>query len=192
MNRKIYILLTDTGTIFTKMIKLYTKEPLNHASLALDEQLKEVYSFGRKRPKNPFFAGFVRENIHEGLFRNADCAIFCCTLPEDQFQKLIHKLKEMEKNKHDYKYNLIGLFAVMLNMEFDRKNTFFCSHFVATLLEESGIEVNRQKPLSLVTPFDIKESPSLEFVYEGKLSSYFNDSNQKHYLNDRINVIQQL
>lgn len=187
MDRKVYVLLTDTGTIFTRMIKLYTRKPLNHASIALDDQLSSVYSFGRKRSSNPFIAGFVRENIHDGLFRNADCAIFCCSITEKQFQKINHKINEMEENKQDYKYNLIGLFAVMINIEFDRKKAFFCSHFVATVLEESGIEINHQKPLSLVTPSDIKDSASLELVYEGKLSSYFTDPHQKYYQDFLVN-----
>lgn len=34
-NQKIYILLTDTGTLFTRLIKLYTKKPYNHASISL-------------------------------------------------------------------------------------------------------------------------------------------------------------
>ena len=53
--RKIYLLLTDTGTMFTRMIKLFTQEPLNHASLAFDDNLVEVYSFGRKKYEKPFY-----------------------------------------------------------------------------------------------------------------------------------------
>jgi hypothetical protein len=181
--RKVYVLLTDTGTVLTKMIKLYTKKPHNHASIALDDQLWDVYSFGRKRPRNPFLAGFVRENIRGGIFRNADCAIYCCTLSEKQYDAICQKIKEIEKNKGEYRYNLLGLFAVMFNWELDRKNAFFCSHFVAALLEESGVKINKQKPLSLVTPDDIKESASLELVYEGKLSAYFEEENE-HEIND--------
>lgn len=45
------------------------------------------------------------------------------------------------------------------------------------------MKINKQKPLSLVTPDDIKESNSLELVYEGKLSSYFEEANEQD-LND--------
>jgi hypothetical protein len=177
--RKVYVLLTDTGTVLTKLIKLYTKKPHNHASIALDDQLWNVYSFGRRRPRNPFMAGFVRENTRGGIFRKADCAIYCCSISEKQYENICRKIKEIERNKDDYRYNLLGLFAVMVNMEFDRKNAFFCSHFVAALLEESGVEINKQKPLSLVTPNDIKESSSLKLVYEGKLSAYFAEVNKR-------------
>lgn len=193
MDRKIYVLLTDTGTFFTKMIKLYTKKPHNHASLVIDEHFNMVYSFGRRNPRNPFIAGFVKENIRGSLFRNADCAIYCVTITEKQFQKIIGKIREMEANKDDYRYNLLGLIAVVLNMEFDRKNAYFCSHFVATILEESGIQINKQKPLSLVTPHDIKESASLDLIYEGKLSSYFMKCQQNNFYHEfqsnRVDVI---
>jgi hypothetical protein len=192
MDRKLYVLLTDTGTVLTKIIKLYTKKPHNHASIVIDEHFNKVYSFGRRNPRNPFFAGFVEENIRGGIFRNADCAIYCITITEKQFQTLIGKINEMEEHKEDYRYNLIGLIAVMLNMEFDRKNAFFCSHFVATILKESGIDIKNQKPLSLVTPDDIKESASLELIYEGKLSSYITDSTDNYYdgfQTDRVEYI---
>lgn len=45
----VYLLLTDTGTVFSTAIKKYTRKPYNHASLALDQQLTEVYSFARKK-----------------------------------------------------------------------------------------------------------------------------------------------
>nr|WP_263328259.1 hypothetical protein [Neobacillus sp. Marseille-Q6967] len=184
--RKVYVILTDTGTVLTKMIKFYTKKPHNHASIALDEHLWDVYSFGRKRPRNPFLAGFVRENIRGGIFQNADSAIYCCTISERQYDAICKKIKEIEENKREYRYNLLGLFAVMFNFEYDRKNAFFCSHFVAALLEESGITIKKNKPLSLVTPDDIKSSSSLELVYEGKLSDYFAGTHFEH-LNEMTN-----
>jgi hypothetical protein len=172
MQRKVYVLLTDTGTVFTKIIKLFTKKPHNHASIALDEKLNRVYSFGRKRPKNPFIGGFVKENVREGLFKNANCAIYSYTISENQYEIMNNKILEIEMNRHSYKYNFLGLFAVILNKEIERKNAFFCSHFVAAILEESGIQAKNQKPLSLVTPYELKDSFPLNLEYEGKLAYY--------------------
>ncbi|MUV37483.1 hypothetical protein JNUCC1_01289 [Lentibacillus sp. JNUCC-1] len=50
----VYFLFTDTGTYLSKAINYCTKQPLNHVSIGFDDELSEVYSFGRKRPKNPF------------------------------------------------------------------------------------------------------------------------------------------
>ncbi len=35
MEKKVYILLTDTGSFFTKLIKLFTKKRYNHASICI-------------------------------------------------------------------------------------------------------------------------------------------------------------
>jgi hypothetical protein len=171
-NRYVYILLTDTGSNLTKLIKLFTKKPLNHASIAVDSQLMEVYSFGRKKPLNPFIGGFVKENIRSGLFKEATSAIYCCSITEKQYQQMLTKIKKIEDNKQAYKYNFLGLFAVLFNKRLERKNAYFCSHFVATILNESGIQININKPLSLVTPHDLNGLPSFQLIYEGKLPTY--------------------
>ena len=75
MGKTIYIVLTDTGTVLSKMIGMYTRKDLNHVSIAFDEQLTEMYSFGRKYQSNPFIAGFVKENAADGIFNGANCAI---------------------------------------------------------------------------------------------------------------------
>ncbi|MGM0876620.1 MAG: hypothetical protein ACQEWV_18130 [Bacillota bacterium] len=170
-NKKVYILLTDTGTVFTRMIKLYTKSSLNHASIAFDEELEELYSFGRKSQTNPFIGGFVKENIQTELFKGAKCAVYSCSVTEFEFYQLKRKIKSIEQRKEDYKYNLIGLFGVVLNIEIERENAFFCSQFVATLLNESGVSIV-DKPLSLVTPQDLIEAKQLNLEYEGDLDSY--------------------
>ena len=51
--KKIYIILTQSGTLFSKTIRFFTGKPYNHASIGLNESLDEFYSFGRKVPTNP-------------------------------------------------------------------------------------------------------------------------------------------
>lgn len=62
--KEMYILLTDTGTLLSKLIKCFTNAPYNHVSIVFDKRLDEVYSFGRKEPRNPFIAGFIREDVY--------------------------------------------------------------------------------------------------------------------------------
>lgn len=185
MDRKVYLLFTDTGTIFTRMIKLYTKKPYNHASISLDSHLLSVYSFGRKNPKNPFIGGFVQENIESELFNDAECAIYCCDVSECQFEKMAYIIRKMEEHKHQYRYNLLGLFAILLNIQLQRKNSYFCSQFVATVLKECEI-VNISKPVSLVTPYDIQELPRFQIVYRGSLKNYINKTRRRE--NKHINT----
>ena len=83
MGKTIYIVLTDTGTLLSKAIGMYTRTDLNHASIAFDEQLTEMYSFGRKQRHNPFIGGFVKENAADGIFRDATCAVFSYVVSDE-------------------------------------------------------------------------------------------------------------
>ena len=67
--RKVYIVLTYTGTILSKIVKFYTRKEFSHVSISLDEKLDEMYSFGRIHAYNPFWAGFVHENKNKGTFK---------------------------------------------------------------------------------------------------------------------------
>lgn len=173
MERKVYLILTDTGTLFTRMIKLYTKKPYNHASLSFDPHFSELYSFGRKKPRNPFIGGFVRESIHAGLLEQAKCAIYCCTISESQFQKMNQFIKQIEEHKDLYRYNLIGLFAIALNKKVKRENAFFCSQFVSTVLKEGQV-IEFAKHPSHVTPHDLQQVPLFQLVYQGDFEDYKN------------------
>lgn len=172
--KKIYIIFTDTGTLFTKLIKLYTKKSLNHVSVSFDDQLKEIYSFGRKKPYNPFIGGFVKEKIAEGLFKKASCAIYSFTISDWEYEQMQKKVRQMEAEKELYKYNLLGLFAIIFNYQLNRKYAFFCSQFVATILNEKmGV---LDKPASLCKPQDLMRMKDLQLIYQGKLHLYPNQA----------------
>ncbi len=170
-DHKIYILFTDTGTLFTKLIKLYTKRKYNHASLSFDAGLMDVYSFGRKQMWNPFNGGFVKEDVRRGLFKNASCAIYSLTVTDEQMTKIKSFVQEFINQKENYRYNFLGLFGFIMNKPINRKQALFCSQFVATALETCSI-VQFEKPTSLVAPGDLQRLPGLKLEYEGKLKDY--------------------
>ena len=66
---KIYVVLTYTGTVLSRFVKLFTKGEYSHVSISLDENLEEMYSFGRINPYIPFWGGFVQESPHYGTFK---------------------------------------------------------------------------------------------------------------------------
>lgn len=181
----IYILLTHTGSLLSKCINIYTKEPYTHVSIALDYELKELYSFGRKKPHNPIFAGFVRENIINGTysrFPETRCALYSCYVSDIQYRKLKDQLDEFKKNKDMYGYNLLGLFGVMMKFPIERKYNYFCSQFVATLLNNSGIYLF-DKPPALISPRDFRKCKKLNLIYEGRLKRYVRENGKLCLLN---------
>ena len=171
--KDIYILLSNTGTLFTKSIGLYTKAPFNHTSLSLNEDLSEIYSFGRKNPINPFVAGFVKEN-ETGIYsyyKETTCEIYKLQIDAAKYAKIKMQIRLFERDKESYTYNLIGLLGIVANRPVKRKKAYFCSQFVDEVLEQSGIKLF-DKPAGLVTPRDFQCCSKLKFVYGGRLLDY--------------------
>ncbi|MFC4320047.1 C40 family peptidase [Litchfieldia salsa] len=174
LNRSVYIMLTDTGTLFTKSIQKYTKAPYNHASIAFDQDLKELYSFGRKKPNNPINGGFVKEDIFKGTYSkypNTTCVIYRLEVSERDVEKMKRVLNVFQKNQRKFLYNILGLIGVSLNAPVEFSNSYFCSQFVAEILHRSGIRLWDKLP-ALVTPDDFRNNPRLHQEYEGKLFEY--------------------
>ncbi|MBC5635551.1 hypothetical protein H8S33_01810 [Ornithinibacillus sp. BX22] len=169
--RTIYFIFTDTGTYLSRMINLYTNKSLNHVSIGFDHELKEVYSFGRVNPKNPFSGGFVREDIRGEFLKHANSAIYALNVTELEYVQIRHHIKEIEKRSADYKYNFIGLLGIAFKIEIRRKNAFFCSQFVATVMQDTD-SFKLSKPTNLVTPSDIRENTELKLLYQGRLGDY--------------------
>ncbi|MCM3742091.1 hypothetical protein M3210_17785 [Oceanobacillus luteolus] len=169
--REIYFLFTDTGTSLAKLINFFTKQELNHVSISFTKDFQTLYSFGRKRPKNPFIGGFVHEDITSDFMANADCAIYSQAISECDYNKMMKKIHEFEAKQDDYRYNFIGLFGVLLRIKIERRAALFCSQFVATVIQESD-RFTFDKPTCFITPHDIRNLPDNRLIYKGKLKEY--------------------
>lgn len=170
----VYIVLTQTRTYPARAIRLCTHEPYAHASIAFDEDLEEMYSFARKGIHNPFNAGFIREYIDKGVFARFDtttCSVFRLRITEQQYLNLRREIVFFDDNKNSYSYNYLGLIGAAFNIPIRSKQRYFCSQFVAYVLEQSGIYIFK-KNYALVKPRDIRVNPYLVSVYEGRLSQY--------------------
>ena len=88
--KKIYIVMTQTGTILSRLVKLRTGCEYGHVSIALDENLDKMYSFGRLNPYNPFWGGFVHERINSGTFKRFSktrARIYSLEIDDEQYEK---------------------------------------------------------------------------------------------------------
>lgn len=179
--KKVYLLLTDTGTIFTNLIKRFTKARHNHASIALDSQLLDVYSFGRKKIWNPFQGGFVKEDIKNRLFQRAHCKIYSLPVTKEQWERIISFIHEIEKEENHYCYNFLGLFGFIIKRPIKREKAYFCSQFVATVLKESNV-IPFEKPVSLMAPCDLPRTSSWKLEFEGKLNEYYRNATQTYFV----------
>ena len=170
--KEIYIVLTHTGTVLSRIIKGYTRDEFSHVSISLDKELKEMYSFGRLNPYNPFWGGFVQEGINFGTFkrfRKTVCKIYSLKITEEQYNNVRGMIQYITSSKQLQKFNVIGLFAVGFNKRISFENSFYCAEFVKYVLDKSGIENNLPE---LIKPEDFKNIQDLNEIYSGRLRKY--------------------
>ncbi|MHA6250598.1 hypothetical protein [Oceanobacillus sp. CAU 1775] len=170
-DREIYFLFTDTGSYLSRMIGFFTKEELNHVSISFSEDFSTLYSFGRKRPRNPFIGGFVNEDIQNEFMAKSKCEIYRQAISKEDYDEIINKIKEIEEKRDEYRYNFIGLVGVLFHIQIKRKSALFCSQFVAEVIQGSE-KFKFDKPNCFITPADIRKYPGNEFVFKGKLCEY--------------------
>jgi hypothetical protein len=128
-----------------------------------------MYSFCRKKPDNPFIAGFAEENLYEGVYKkftNSECIIYRLEVTEEQYNALEVEISRFLKDKSKYKYNFLGLFGILLNMPLKRSNYYFCSQFVSEVLINSKIFKSSRCP-ELIRTEDLMAIENKEVVYEG-------------------------
>lgn len=170
MNRNIYVILTRTDTILSRLIRFIKRDEYSHASISLDKSLHEMYSFGRKNTYNPFIGCFVKEELNKGVFgftKELNGVVIEISVSEKQYERAEKLLSEFKANGTHYKYNYIGLLHSLLNMESCSENRFLCSEFVYYILNKSDI-TNFNVPRNLVRPENLLNLNG-RIIFEGNL-----------------------
>ncbi len=170
--RKIYIVLTHTGTNLSKLIKSYTKDEFSHVSIALDCELKEMYSFGRLNPYNPIWGGFVHEYIDKGTFKRfylTKAKVYALEITDQQYQSVTNTIQQFKQEKEQYTFNILGLFAAGFRKKIKGNKSFYCAEFVKYVMDQAKIDT---KLPEVVKPEDFKKIINLEEIYSGFLNKY--------------------
>lgn len=107
-HKQIFIVITQTGTMLSRILKRITGAEYNHASLSLSQDLTRMYSFGRRHPYNPFWGGFVIESPHAGTFRrfsDTTAIILAVEITEERYAALEATLEAMWARREQFSYN---------------------------------------------------------------------------------------
>ena len=166
----IYIAFVDTPGIFASIIRAVLKQKYIHVVISMDKALDEAYSFGRRSPFIPFFAGFEKENKQKILkkYPTADYMICRVTCSSEQKSAIYAVFQEDYQKRFRYHYAVLGLPFILLQKPFQQKNCYTCSSYLAQLLENAGIW-HWKKHISLVTPKDFYCDLEKEIIFEGRL-----------------------
>ncbi len=174
--KKVYVILSQTGTLLSRILKAVTGAYFNHSSISLDKGLDRMYSFGRIFPKNPFIGGFVHESPHYGTFRRffkTRVMIFELTIPAQNYEKLSATISDMSSHREMYHYNYLGLFLAALKINHRQDRHYYCSEFVRAMLVNNGI-VSEDAFEDITQPIHFMTIPCARFVYSGMLQDYAN------------------
>lgn len=168
--KTVYILLIRSGTWFSRLIHLATEDRYTHASIGLDGPAGPFYSFARRYPRFALPAGLVQERL-DRLPPGGKATPWClCELEVSPqvYDRLRGQITAMYAQKELYHYNLLGALSCYFHHPLRREHHYFCSQFVASLLEQSGAAELGKCP-ALVRPVDFCSLRGVRSMRQGIL-----------------------
>lgn len=172
--KNIYIVVSQTGSIVSRIIRKVTGDRYNHVAISFDDDLNAMYSFGRIFPNNPVVGGFVKESPSYGTmkkFRLADIVVVQLSVQDEKYQEINEYISAMYAERRKYHYNYIGLFLARRGLHFRREKYFYCSEFVKDLLERFNL-VEKNDFAKVVRPMELLKVRGGKVVYQGKLCEF--------------------
>lgn len=181
--KKLYIVLAHTGTILSRIIKIVTGAEYTHASIALDEDLEKMYSFGRKYTYIAFIGGFVKEGCSFGTFKrfyNTEISVYELEVTDEQYELACQRIEYVKVHKDEYRFNILGLALAGINKKVSREKTYYCAEFVKTLLEKSNISTEGLP--KVIKPEHFKELKGGKLIYKGLFKTYKNRVKNREFI----------
>ena len=173
--RSVYILLTRTSSVLSRLIRALTRAAYTHAALALDEEFEETYSFTRRNPRLIWPAGLARENLWRGLYltrHDPPCRVYRVRLTEEEYDRIRARVRSMYADRKRYHYNYLGVAANYFGRQYSSPRRYFCSEFVASVV--SMRETGGDLCPACTRPMDLIDLPGAECVYEGTVGGLRN------------------
>ena len=166
----VYIMLVHSGTAVSNAIKVVSHAEFSHAAISFDSSMDEMYSFARKDPRNPFIGGFRFESVGRGFYDNKHCpyAVYVVPCTETQIKKMKKRLNYFIQNQSKFKFDFVGLVKNYLGIVDNPEYRWFCSRFVADILNAGAPKKNPyvEEP-SLQDPDDFKNTNYATYVIGG-------------------------
>lgn len=172
--KKIYIVVSQTGTLLSRILKHLTGARYNHSSISPYADLHLMYSFGRRHPYNPFWGGFVTESTRFGTFKrfsNTQAMVLELRVSAEQYEALCQTLRTMLAERKKYHYNYLGLGLAAFRIRSHWEYHYYCSEFVKEMLLRHGIEPADCLP-AITQPIHFLDIPDALPVYSGRLMDY--------------------
>ena len=174
MEKSIYVVLSQTGTMFSKALKFFTRAEYNHASISLTPTLEKMYSFGRLNPYNPFIGGFVEEGKDIGTFKRfykTRAMVLEFKVSEEKYHAIEYFIEYFKKHKEEFHYNYLAVLCACFRKYHTSSKRFYCSEFVNACLKTINIENAKELP-NIIKPIDFLKLNNKHIIYKGFLQNY--------------------
>lgn len=169
--KTIYLLLTRSDTVLSRVVRLVTASHYTHVSIAFDESLQTVYSSSRKNGRTLFPAGPCQEHLERGYWGehgHVPCILYELQVSDQAYRAAQWEVEHILRRQGEYHFNILGLILCQMNIPFHRKHHFFCSQFVGMVLGRSGALCLPKDP-SVMKPCDYMVMPELVCRFQGRL-----------------------
>lgn len=166
-----YIILSYTGSMPSKLIKMATKDKYTHVSISESPDLRHMYSFGRKYQRFPYPGGFIKENIKDGLYSkrsNVSIAVYRIPISRSKAIRLHSYISKFDNNA--YFYDFLGALGVYIGKNTFKDKGYVCSSFAWEALKELDVEIDKES--WQIKPQDFASITQAELIYEGNVLSY--------------------
>ena len=186
-DNKIYVVTSFTDTVPGRMIKVraemkfwnrYMGDEYSHVSLSRDNTLNNMMSFARKDMKNPFNSGIVKEDIKQGMFAlkpdKSKIAVMEVGVTKQQYEDIGKIMDYYWSRRDELGFNFAGLISMLFCARgIPAEDRFFCSQWVATVLQEAGLNLFNGKAPHNIRPFDFYCLLKDSIIYEGMAKDYY-------------------
>jgi hypothetical protein len=175
----VYIVISETPTKFGSVIRKFAKIKYNHASIAFEEDLKHLYSFGRYQQKNPLNAGLIREYPERftlNCYTRVNVRIYRVPVTKEQYTLGKSRVLEIRHDPEGYLYNLLSVLSYPVLKGFHTYKAYSCAEFTAHMLRYMGILNESKKKNCEYTPEEIGAHFRDRLFFEGNLLDYWTDA----------------
>ena len=151
----VYVVCMHSRSVLANIVKAWTHDEFSHAALSLEPDLNPMYTFGNKSggghgfsietPDNPFF--IARPTMH--------WAVYAVFVNPDEMSLIKERLLYFMKRDPVFRFDLLGLTNIAFGKAVEKETKYFCSGFVADVLQ-AGNKAN-DRSYSLYKPQDLAD-----------------------------------
>lgn len=163
--KRIFILLIRYPDTMADLMVRYTGFGYTHATIGLEEDLNSFYSFMKK--------GYIEEKITRYLKPNREpfpCALYEIPVSRKTYRRVKKLLNAYTARKKFLRYTHISLVCCFLGIPWKIRNRYFCSQFVAEVLQRSNA-VCLPKNSALCLPKDFHDLKESRVVFSGNIQT---------------------